>query len=243
MNYLVCSDCRGTNFITTRDADVVCTGCGLVAMERIMEDGPDWRTYENERAEGIEPKGWACKLLYDVDDIIDDVMKQNIDELWKVVYNPRASSKALFACCIYQVSQKLSRGWAVQQCINMVPGVDPKAFWNMYNIIGKNNHEHTSRRRVTYEDNNLAMCKRIIHDMDDVMNKKDIIKLTHKLCDAIKESGCQGSAKASKFCVAIVFSACKKLKMPIDEKKFCKQYDVSCHTLRKYYGVIQKIYP
>lgn len=244
----VCTDCRGVMFVTTRDGDIVCTGCGLVAQERIIDDTPEWRTFEDERVATIEERGWKCKLLYEVE-VIDDVMKQAIDELWKLAYYPRAPCRALFTCCIYHVSKSLNRGWTVNQCINMVEGVESKAFWDVFNIVAKycdtkSQRGKTDKKASTdSEGSELAMCKRIIYDIDTQTRSQDIIKLTKSLCDAILEKGSQGSAKSSKFFPCVVWVACCRLKVVVDEKDFCKRYDLSVKTLKKYTTVIHKICP
>lgn len=236
-----CSDCGRCTFVITRDADLVCTGCGLVAQERLIDEGPEWRSFEHERAEDTTDTGWKCKLLYDIEDTLDDVMKQAIDNLWQQVHYPKAPSKPLFLCCMYLVSQRLCRGWTVNQCLNILPGcnVERSAFWDVYNKVSKS-ASAVKETQWQNDSKNLGICKRIVHDMD-IEGQHEVLKLVHKLCETVRTSGCQGSAKASKFCASIVWVACSKLNISVDVKTFCEKYDVGVHTLKKYRDTIQKI--
>ena len=46
----VCSECGGTEFETdTSRAEIVCKRCGLVVEENIIDQGPDWRAFDNDQ--------------------------------------------------------------------------------------------------------------------------------------------------------------------------------------------------
>lgn len=56
MRVTICRDCGGDEF-RTHEGDLVCYSCGLVAMERMMDDRPEWRCFEDDEGETDERVG------------------------------------------------------------------------------------------------------------------------------------------------------------------------------------------
>lgn len=237
----ICPDCRGSNFVVTREADVVCRGCGLVCEERIFDDTPEWRCFDgdegNIRAEVICDKLssdmiWLKNRLEFLDDILDDTLKANITDSWKKTYHVRLHKETLLASIIYHISASLHRGFPANQCISMVPECNPKKFWDFYQNLMLPQYKELSCK-------NLAECKRIAYALS-LKNPSLTIKSLRHVLDIVHHKGLQGSAKSSNFNICVVFKACLMAGEDVHAKDMIKQFGVTAKTFQRYICVLNE---
>ncbi|MBC7218621.1 MAG: hypothetical protein H5T49_00585 [Hadesarchaea archaeon] len=51
-----CPQCGGTKFVQDHDrGELICTSCGFIVQERIVDTGPDWRAFEGEKKKHTGP--------------------------------------------------------------------------------------------------------------------------------------------------------------------------------------------
>lgn len=246
MNNIICKDCRGSRFVTTRDADYVCTGCGLVAMERMIEDCPEWGWYDHNeecRAEVLEDgpvvanEAWLADYLSRID-TIDEMLKSYVESLWKKVYEPRNHKESLLVVCIYHGCIELQRGFTIHQCMNMVSDCNTKHVWEYYDRVGK----HIKPMTINRNNKDLADCKRMIYNiLDNPDDQRKVIKMVQKMLEEIQDKGCRGAVKASKFNACVVYIACQKNGINgIDTQRFCKDFGIGINAFKKYKEIINK---
>ncbi|MHA1859950.1 MAG: transcription initiation factor IIB [Candidatus Asgardarchaeia archaeon] len=60
----ICPECGGTDFVKDYErAEIICTNCGLVIKDRIIDEGPEWRAFDPEQLENRSRVGSPTTLM------------------------------------------------------------------------------------------------------------------------------------------------------------------------------------
>lgn len=224
-----CTDCRGSLFVWTRDGDVVCKGCGLVAQERYIDDSPEWRNYDDGEDHSRVAPVFLQQKKRKVTIPIEDVVLQDLANEYMQLFPERFRETTMTAVCVYKASRALARGWTVDQAMNMFQ-VSSKDFWTYYDYINKESKDTTS----AYDQ--LATCKRMIYSLADIDHVK-VINASRQLLERVGDF--PGGIKASKLCVTIVHVACKISGSDLSDE-ICDIFNTTKRTLMKHEAYIQQ---
>lgn len=245
MDLRICSDCRGTRMVWTRDGDIVCTGCGLVAEAHVIDDRPEWRSFGDDdgledpcRAdvlkEDISPQERAQRMLLEKSLPNDDSLL--IDTTIAKMVSAKGNHKgiAMLAVCLYKASEQLRRGFTAQQVCNMLH-VESKTFWGCFDDC----YDDKGHCRGSHS---FAVCTRMIAGLEAKFewfhdsHKPLVMKVLRQLL-AIQLCA---SVKSSKLLASIVIMSCRLAGVSIVARDACQLLGVSMKTLQKHEGLIQE---
>lgn len=247
MNANICNDCGSDQLlIHWREGDIVCSQCGLVKEERILDD-----TYYGNKPfdEDVQPSfcdktqnetvKWAVDILLgDGNSLLIDLCTQLFNAIGRIS-NKRLKGKtrrAALAASIFCASKYHIRGLTAEVIYNMFE-ID---MWFMYSdMCALWNTCLEFKEVITYStDDELT---RMVYGNPDI--PYEALKQVCKYCNILKKT--VGShltnAKISKLNACFIYIACEQLKLQISKKKIHKAYGVSMATLTKHESMIQDI--
>ena len=237
---LFCRDCGKDGFVWDRDGDVTCTSCGLVHIERYIDDTYYGSYFQDacEEHKDVEEQTIVPKdILHIIEHRFDEQMQNVAGELYAKCFKTKIKTKssAIYANCLYYANLTLIRGYTIEDVIKVMSPLSPKDFYENFNDIGKiYNEEFKKGKAVPNKSKSNAMISRYVHMCEDISHIQwDVIKLAIKLYDSISTSFTL-KMKDSKLLATIVYVSIKILKLPIDIKEYCRDLQISLNTLKKH---------
>lgn len=247
MNANVCNDCGSDQLlIHWREGDIVCSQCGLVKEERILDD-----TYYGNKHfdEDVQPAfcdnpqnetvQWAIEILLgDGNSLLIDLCTQLFDAIGKTS-GKRLKGKtrrAALAAAIYCTSKYHNRGLKAEVIYSMFE-ID---LWFMYSdmCVMWNACPEFKKIITCLTDDEI---NRMVYSNFDI--PFEATKKVCKYCNVLKKTvgSYLTNAKVSKLNACFIYIACQQLNLQISKKNIHNAYGVSIATLTKHEGMIQDI--
>lgn len=244
-----CKDCGNDRFVWDRDGDVTCRSCGLVHIERYIDDTHYGSYFQDpceeykEEDDNVVPK----ETTRHIDTIIDDTMKEEAAAIYKRYCEGKPNKKtkaAIYANCLYYASNNLNRGYDINSIITMMR-ITSKEFYDNFNDVGQCLNKSDICNNITNDISNTqhALIKRYVNicDIIDDDRKWDIVKLSQSIYKTIKESDYSLKMKNSKLIVTIIYISSKILNITIPLIAFAKSMNISILTLKKHEKNVKNI--
>jgi transcription initiation factor TFIIIB Brf1 subunit/transcription initiation factor TFIIB len=248
-NANICDDCGSHKLVIQwREGDIVCSQCGLVKEERILDD-----TYYGNKPydEDIQPAlcsneaqnetiKWAIEsLLGDGNTILIDLCTQMFHAIGRTSGKSLRGKtrRAVIAAAIYCASKYHKRGLTAEAIYSMFE-ID---MWFMYSdicVLWSTCPEFKAVFATTTIDD--ALARMVYSNLDIPFDAtKQVLKYCNILRDAVGSH--LTNAKVSKLNACFVYIACQQSNLDISKKDIHKAYGVSMATLTKHETMIQDI--
>lgn len=257
--HYICDECCSVQFVWDRDGDVVCTSCGLVKIERYIDDSSEWRSYNVDdmcRAEIlVQCSSQETRQRKEIEDILqpfsDDRLKDIGKELYDIAHgkckhrNTMYHKRVIMAVCIYYASHYLQRGMIAENVVTLLD-VDVKDFWGSSTDITRawmplKYYKELINAVAAASPFHRMVHMMVTHGLVEESNTWEVIKATYVFAGRIKDNHLIGNTKQSKLNVTIVYIACLACNVRVSLGPLCKLFNTSPHTVKKHEAMIQKI--
>lgn len=243
----ICDDCGSHKLVVHwREGDIVCSQCGLVKEERILDDTyygnkpfeeDEQPVFSNEAQN--ETIKWAIEsLLGDGNTLLIDLCTQMFHAIGRTLGKSMRGKtrRAVIAAAIYSASKYHKRGLTAEAIYCMFE-ID---VWFMYSDICALWNACPEFKAILTCSIDDALARMIYSNQDIPF---DMTKQVHKYCNILRDA--VGShltnAKISKLNACFVYIACQQSNLHISKKDIHKAYGVSIATLTKHESMIQDI--
>ena len=261
-----CKDCGGIQFVETREADLTCIRCGLVAQSHLFEDTINSRTLnsyaleydtvdpfsDNHTINLPNPKYTKTKE----DGIHLQVLRRTIEDKFNIshtspcgqliqalyVSKEQKHNKVWSAVCIFYGTKVHKQGFPVHGICNILE-VDVKHFWHE-SKEAMNSWKHLNVYAELQVANQTFDCiTRMIHSLIDIHEEDRwrIVKVATSMANDEYLMETLHSVKPSCLSVTFIYIACKIEGIPISIQRLSKSFCVSQATINKQETRIQAI--
>lgn len=213
------------------NGDIICTSCGTVNQESIIDDKVYYKDYEDheyQEHKTIDKK--VVKVVSKINSVlyngmVDDTNRIS-DKIQSTCDNNNRITTADVVAGVYACEKGLT---ANNLCTAM--NIKPKMFWK------------SVKTNVVWENRLLDIIKRLVYESVDFDTKKEwsVIKCCMKVIEKIKSCPEIQNIKTDKLAISLIYIACKCEKIPYDKKQFVQVYKISLETLKRHEHVIQTI--
>ena len=235
----ICDDCQGIQFVWDRDGDVTCTGCGLVKMERYIDDRCDDITRVEAMFEEDTYKHHQVRKYMTE---IDDDMKNFASDLYDIYMckSIRTSTmdkkKAIMANCLYYSGVRNRRSHTIENIARMFQ-IELKSIWDCKLEVFETWKDEPFYKDICQEDDDGSL-RRMIYNMG-YENPMKINKMANHIMSLLRDESMLDKVKKGKMNASIIYASCNAIGIHIDKHKYCRDMNISMATLKKHEGVIQ----
>jgi hypothetical protein len=230
---MICTDCKSDKFVWDwANGDVVCTGCGLVVQERIMDEKVGFKDRDDYYPLDEMPVSKRVMTQTNVlnatlfNGMLESAkdMAQTIDAFCQK--SPEATHKADVVTGMYTNTKGIS---AKDLCLAMK--LKPKQLWK-----GAVKHDVINNNR------SLDLLKRTIYECDDVPvgREWEVLKIARKFLEALDTTPAIQNIKPDRLVVSLMIVACEVLKLGLKRTKVCHKYKLSKDTLCRHETMLQE---
>ena len=214
-----CRDCGGENMVWDWSCgDIVCTKCGLVAVERFIDDRVGWKEY-GQYSPLREEEG-------------DGVVDKNVAEFLEKYHG--ASDISPVGMDAVDIMDSVEKGTSTTDICGAL-NIKTKQMWKM-----------AEEKKIVGKDRSYDMIKRIVYECEGIPSARawDVIKAANRFREAVL--GCKGVAqgvKIDRLVVSLVVIACCDIcKIPgVSVGALCSKYGLAMGTFRKHERMLQGV--
>ncbi len=242
----VCLDCKSDKLVWDwASGDVVCTGCGLVAQERFIDDRVAYKDYDEYcpktskiltsppidqttlKQTKVVNAVFLNEVLEDTHDVVLSIQRLCDKE---PAINVSVSKKANITSGIYARVQGLPVD-ALCQTMN----IKTSSFWKA-----------TTRQGISQvpERRFQDLLKRTVYSCQYIPKNSEwqVLKFATKILSVLLEKShiIQG-IKPNRLIISIMIIACEVAKVEVTRKDMCSKYKLSMDTLKKHESIIQDV--
>lgn len=254
----VCSDCRGYQFVWDNNGDVVCTTCGLVKIERYIDDRPEWGSYnaydmcraallieEDHESDQVKEAKAFLQVIENDEPLVATCIELYCIAIDKLRVIHTKHKKNIMAICIYHASCHVQRGLIPEHVMAMMQ-VNSADFWKeSYNVS-------QTWTDLSYYDSLMSAVasassayQRLVHILESVVwlgkRKWDVIKAANILFHRIQGTHVIGRVKQSKLHPTIIYIACMVCGIKVELRELCRCLNTSVTTVKKHEAMIQDV--
>jgi hypothetical protein len=228
-----CKDCQSFKIVWDwSNGDVVCTNCGLVQLERFIDDCIPYK--DVDQYEVIRPP-LSKNMITFANEINIKVFGGNNDdahELLQGVVDETNKPKTEIAVDIFNSRQT---------------GITAKSFCETLAIKPKEFWKAMDKRGTSSNDRSYVMLKRLVYDctlIQDSQEEKQVLRVANKFRETLlQEATVTQAFRLDRLLISLVIIAvCDVVRIKdVTKKVMCKHYNMSIGTLKKHEVVLQSV--
>jgi len=230
---MICTDCKSDLFVWDwANGDVVCTRCGLVAQERIIEDKVGFKDRDD---------------YYPLDDVpVSKRVMTQTNILNATLFNGMLEGDKDMAQAINEFCQKspevTQKADVVTGMFANTKGIPAKDLCFAMNLKPKQLWKATVKHDIINTNRSLDMLKRIIYECGDIpMGREwEVLKVARKFLEVLETTPAIQNVKPDRLVVSLMIVACDVLKLGLKRSKVCHKYKLSMDTLYRHETMLQE---
>lgn len=229
---MICLDCKSVKFVWDwANGDVVCTVCGLVAQERIIEDNVGFKDRDDYYPLDEPVSKRVMTQTNVLNATLFNGMMEGTKEMVQAIdafcqKSPDVTHKADVVTGMYANTKGIS---AKDLCVAMK--IKPKQLWKA-----------TVKHNVINTNRTLDLLKRTIYECDDIPEGREweVLKIARKFLEALETTPAIQNIKPDRLVVSLMIVACEVLKIGLKRANVCRKYKLSKETLCRHETMLQE---